>query len=659
VRESFKITLEWTGRLGIVFLVLLILFVALSWIAPAGFRLAIGVGLLISGVWLMVRLARRVMRLTIWRLRNRLLVTYLFISIVPIMLVAALAILGGYSLVSQLAVYLVTSELDRRIDALAGLADAIARTDPESRPAVMERTIDLSYRNSYPGIEVLLREAGGRQIRYPEGAAAPAPLPGWQPTKGVLARDGRFYLWSYCKTSSGDITITAPVTQQLLDGLVPNLGLVDAGATPNGPVARVEQARDFTAAGALPPAANRLDADVVWFATLPSADWSHPGKGGDGFFIAVRSRVSAVLAAVFNRTADVAQSTLKSLLIAGFIVFVIVEIVSWIIGISMTRTITEAVHRLYEGTQKAIEGDFSHRIEVRGNDQLAELSRSFNRMTENIERLLVVAKEKERLQSEIEIAREVQNQLFPKEAPELPTLRVRAVCRPARLVSGDYYDYEAIGPGTVALAIADVAGKGISAALLMAALQSSLRTQLEAVRERQSAGAALSQSGVSSGLAAPASLSTSRLVSNLNRQLHATTSSEKYATFCLGVYDEPASRFTYTNAGHLPPLLVRGGEVTRLNVNGTVVGAFSFAQYDESHLALQSGDLLVCYTDGVTEPENPYGEMFGEHRLISLLEQNAHHQQDRIIEIVMDSVRQWTASDELQDDMTLLLARRL
>jgi sigma-B regulation protein RsbU (phosphoserine phosphatase) len=642
VRESLKITLEWMGRVGLVFLVLLVFFLALGWFAPSGaLRLIVGIGLLVSGVCLMIRLLRRAMRLSVWRLRNRLVVTYLFISIVPILLVAALAILGGYSLVSQLAVYLVTSALDRRIDALASVADTIARSDPETRPLVMERTVDLSYRNSYPGIEILLREAGGRQIRYPEGAMPPAPLPGWEPTKGVLARDGHFYLWSYAKTSSGDITITAPVTGQLLEGLVPNLGLVDAGATPNGPFATVEEARDFAATATLPPAANRLDPDVVWFATLPSADWSHPGKGGQGFFIAVRSRVSAVLSAVFNRKADVAQGVLQSLLIAGLVVFVVVEIVSWVIGISMTRTITGAVHRLYEGTQKVIEGDFSHRIEVQGHDQLAELSRSFNRMTENIERLLVVAKEKERLQSEIEIAREVQNQLFPKEAPELRTMRVRAVCQPARLVSGDYYDYEGIGEGTIALAIADVAGKGISAALLMAALQSSLRTQLEAGRE------------------AEAGLSTSRLVSNLNRQLHATTSSEKYATFCLGVYDEPNTRFTYTNAGHLPPLLVRGGEVTRLDVNGTVVGAFSFARYDESRLALQSGDLLVFYTDGVTEPENAYGEMFGEDRLISLLEQNSHREDDRIIEIVMDSVRQWTASDELQDDMTLLVARRL
>ena len=649
----FKTTLEWLGRVGIAFCVLLLLYVALGWLAPqSGFRLAVGIGLLIAGVWLAIRLIRRAARQTIWRLRNRLLVTYLFISGVPILLVAGLATMGGYSLVSQLAVYLVTTELERRIGSLASVADSVARTDPESRPAVMERTIDLFYRDRYPGIEVLLREAGGRQIRYPEGAMPPAPLPGWEPTSGVLARDGRFYLWTYGKTSTGDITITAPITRALLASLVPNLGLVDAGRTPNGPVATIEEARGLTSA-TLPPAANRLDPDVVWFATLPADDWAHPGNGSEGFFIAVRSRVSAVLGAVFNRKADLAQGVLQFGLILGVIVFVIVEIVSWIIGIGMTRTITGAVHHLYEGTQKVIEGDFSHRIEVDGNDQLAELGRSFNRMTENLERLLVVAKEKERLQSEIEIAREVQNQLFPREVPELRTLRVKAVCQPARMVSGDYYDYEAISDGQIALAIADVAGKGISAALLMAALQSSLRAQLQSVLEAVPALA-----GGGSG-PPTATVSTSQFVSSLNRQLYATTSAEKYATFCMGVYDEDTSAFTYTNAGHLPPLLVRDGEVEKLEVNGTVVGAFPFALYDESRLKLRSGDLLVFYTDGITEPENAYGEMFGEERLMILLAQNAHHDEDKIIEIVLDGVRQWTASDELQDDMTLLLARRV
>jgi sigma-B regulation protein RsbU (phosphoserine phosphatase) len=341
------------------------------------------------------------------------------------------------------------------------------------------------------------------------------------------------------------------------------------------------------------------------------------------------------------------------ILVAASIVFLIVEIISMIIGISMTRTITGAVHRLYEGTQKVMEGNFSHRIEVKGKDQLADLSESFNRMTENLERLLVVAKEKERLQSEVEIAREVQSQLYPRVVPQTRTLRLTAVCHPARMCSGDYYDYEVIRDSQVALAIGDVAGKGISAALLMATLQSSLRSQLQSALE------IAATAGNGGGNVTLPLLSTSHLVSRLNNQLHAYTSPEKYATFCFGIFDEPTGIFTYTNAGHLPPLLVRAGVAERLDVNGTVVGAFPFAKYDESRVELKSSDLLVCFTDGITEPENEYGEMFGEDRLIDLIARSSHLNDEQIVEVVLDSVREWTATDELQDDMTILLARRV
>ncbi len=648
--HRLRTLLDWLGRVGLAFLLFLLLYLALEWTPSlAGLRLVAGFGVIVTGLWLIVRLLLRAARHAIWRLRNRLLVTYMFIAVVPILLVAALAGLGGYSLVNQLAVFLVTSALDRRIDALASITDSVVRTDQASRPPVMERTIDLFYRDRYPGIEILLRESG-REIRYPEGATIPAPLSGWTPTSGVLVRDGKFYLWSYAQTLSGDVTVTAPLTGEFLAELVPKLGVVNVGPTSRDSAQTLREARGIATASSLPPASYRFDPEVVWVATLPAADWNHPGKAGDGLFIAVRSRVFAVLGVVFNSAGDVFQGLLIFFLVAGFAIFVVVEIVSLMIGTGMTRTITGAVHRLYEGTQRVIAGDYSHRIKVTGKDQLAELSRSFNRMTENIEGLLVVAKEKERLESEIEIAREVQSQLFPRAIPEMRTLRVKAVCQPARLVSGDYYDYEMVGGTQVALAIADVAGKGISAALLMAAIQSSLRAQLQNVLDLVPAG----------GYDHPGpGISTSHLVSNLNRQLYSTTALEKYATFCLGIYDEPASTFTYTNAGHLPPLLVRDGKAEPLEVNGTVVGAFPFSEYDESRVALRPGDLLVFYTDGVTEPENEYGEMFGEDRLIDLLERNGHLDEDEIIRIVLDAVRQWTASEELQDDMTLLLARRV
>jgi phosphoserine phosphatase RsbU/P len=591
MRARVELLFRWLGGAGVAFLLLVAAYGVTVWIAPrSGFGLILEIATVIAGLWLVIRLLRLVARQAFWRLRHRLIVTYLFIAVVPIVLLAGLAALGGYMLVSQLAAYLVTTELDRRIDGLTVAAS---------------------------------------------GATLAVPAGGF-PMRGVLQREGKFYLFSTVKTSQGDVIVTVPLTREYLAGLVPMLGLVGIDQPTE------TRSKSAGAAPALPPPVNRFDTEVVWFATVPAFDWETPGRTSD-LYLTVLTRVSAVLSAVFSRKANIAQELMEVFLIAGLVVFVLVEIVCWVIGITMTRNITGAVHHLSEGTQRIMQGDFSHRIEVRGKDQLAELGVSFNRMTENLAHLLTVAKEKERLQSEIEIAREVQNQLYPRVAPQTKSLRLAAVCRPARIVSGDYYDYECVRDSYTALAIGDVAGKGISAALLMATLQSSLRTQLN--------------TSSNNGTAGPPSAA--RLVSQLNQYLYANTSPEKFTTLCLGLYNEADSSFVYTNGGNVQPALVRGGAVQRLDVNGTVVGAFPHAEYGESRIVLQPGDLLAFFTDGVTEPENEFGEMFGEERFLDLLARNAHLDEQEIMRTVIESVRAWTGSEELQDDMTLLLARRL
>ena len=263
-------------------------------------------------------------------------------------------------------------------------------------------------------------------------------------------------------------------------------------------------------------------------------------------------------------------------------------------------------------------------------------------MTENLSRLIVVAKEKERLESELAIAREVQNQLFPKDVPFTKTLELKGVCNPARMVSGDYYDFMSLPHDSLAFAIGDVAGKGVSASLLMAAIQSTMRTQLNTSPNGHSLG-----------------LSTAALVSNLNRQLYATTSPEKYATFYFAMYDEATHSLTYTNAGHLAPMLLRGSDFSMMGSTGTVVGAFPIARYGEKIVPLEHGDILLAYTDGIVEPENAYGEMFGEDRLKDLLVKYAHADSSEIIARAMEAVVQWTGAGELQDDMTMVVARRL
>ena len=351
-----------------------------------------------------------------------------------------------------------------------------------------------------------------------------------------------------------------------------------------------------------------------------------------------------MLGSIFTGT-EFLRGVLFDAFVTVTIIFLVVELVAVIIGVQLARRLTNAVNQLYEGTRRVIYGDFSHRIPVRAHDQLGELGHSFNQMTGNLERLLAVEKEKERLQTEIEIAREVQGQLYPKEAPPIYGLKLTVRCDPARMVSGDYYDYQDLGHGKLVFAIGDVAGKGISAALLMATLAASLRAQ---VGQRQPHPA--------EGNGAP-ELEVAGLVSTLNKQLYAHTSPEKYATFFFALFDQEKRTLTYTNAGHLSPLLIRNGTVTPLDSNGTVVGAFPFAKYDESSLTLGPGDLLICYTDGITEPENAYGEMFGEERLVELVKKYANREDHEIVGIVLDAVRTWTGTPELHDDMTMLIAR--
>ena len=338
--RTFREAIGWVGQ---VFLVLL---VAQLVAGPLG--LSQGLGLLrlavyFTGIWVLLRLARKAFRRGIWRLRNRLLAAYLFMAVVPILLIATLALVGIRMVSSQLAVYLVTSELDRRIDGLQLLGQSFVDESPA------ERRIDPLYRKRYPDIAVLLREAG-HETRYPADAQIPTPLEGWKTTHGVMLRDRDFYLWSYQKTAAGDVTVIAPLTQDYLSGLVPNIGQVGFGTLIGNSAQRLSQAPPGTVpASPAPEPFNLLDPEVRWFASVPAFDWEHPGEASTHFIVAVRSRATALAAAMYDPDADQAQAVQLVILVLLVSLFVIVELVAFLIGVRLTRSMTGAVHRLYEG----------------------------------------------------------------------------------------------------------------------------------------------------------------------------------------------------------------------------------------------------------------------------------------------------------------------
>jgi sigma-B regulation protein RsbU (phosphoserine phosphatase) len=598
------------------------------------------------------RLGALGVRQAIWRLRNRLIVTYVFIAVIPILLVLLLMQLGAWALTRQVGTYLLNAEMERRIGTIQSTAGSLARV-PAPMRAEMVRRAGFFFRERYPGAEILVHDTAQSDAHYPESSTLQAPPPGFGDVRGILAKDGMFYLWAHAGGERTEAVILVPLTRSFLAGLVPGLADVTLRYFPE-PARRQTRSLKLhppvegEAAMPAPPAAasgnfvlRALDWVVPWFVRLKMSVWEEP-RADETALMAMRSPISNVINLVFETRAEDEPFLLNFFYFAAAL-FVLVQIASAWIGVRLTRTITMAVHNLYEGTERVKEGDFGHRMRVQGNDQLAELGSSFNRMTENLEILLRSEKERQKMQAELEIASEVQNQLHPRAMPGLGSLRLTSLSRPSRMVSGDYFDYQALNDKRMVMAVGDVAGKGISAALLMATLQSAMRSHVRHCMEAGNGGG---------------KLSTARLVEGLNLQLYASTSPEKYATFFFGLYDDETGVLDYTNAGHLPPILLRAGETQRLDVNGTVVGAFPGVEYGQSALQLQSGDLLVMFTDGLTEPENVYGEMFGEERLIELLKATAGRPDADIVNAISDAVQAWTATPELQDDLTLLVARK-
>lgn len=627
-------------RVGVGFAEALLAVLAVSWwvgghwgVDPA-VRALLWLGLVGVSTWVALRWMRRGLRRLLWRLRNRLIIAYLLIAVVPVGLIMLLAALAGWVLLGQIAIYLVQLRLEERASLLQRGAQALLEAGPEERHKAWLRLRPI-LEDSLPGVEAIVME--GTRVEWSSEPELEPPPAGWGATRGLVRRKGATWLWGRAVQSDRSATLVVRLSSQLWDAVAHGLGPIslmefsettkaDMPAASFGPKTLMRT----------PPAHSRFDWEFSWAMPTSVARWETPGKF-DSPLLTVHTRISAVLAALFRQRAE-GYLVLRLLYIVAA-AFLGVEIIALVVGVSLSRTITRAAHAIYEATQRVRGGDLSYRIEVRGYDQLAEIARSFNHMTEQLARLLAVAQEKQRMQADLEIASEVQQRLYPRNLPHLPSLELHALCQPARVVSGDYYDFQLLGSDRLLVVVGDVVGKGISAALLMATLQAALRARLGTLEQWSQ-------------------VSPERLVSELNEQLHRDTAAEKYATVFLAVYDDASGELTYTNAGHPAPVLVREGALERLEANGTVVGAFEGGVYEQAKVWLGPGDVLVCYSDGVTELENEYGDMFGEQRLVDVVVRFRKRPLADIAEAILQAARDWSAGQDFSDDLTLVLLRR-
>lgn len=640
----------------------------------------------------------------LWSLRSKLVLTYLLIGLAPVLLFLTLVVISAYLAAGQFSIHLADTRMQQHLDEIgmenAGRASRIASIiretgntamlpppppAPTDQPASGDPAMMRLGRHTAAylnGVPLARRSDSGsldvpRQQTSAMATAMPLGLPLWaadlggNPFRGVVLDGQDLYLVAIDQRhleGKGVLSVVTavPVNSAFIDVVARDLGRVSLSAYIPGRQAS-KRSDGEVYGGTEPPPRNFCDLRVPFASTFQVRDWDT--RAVENVPVNVRSRPSLLYRQLFGSSlGGIVTDYIRYGLIGLCIVFGLVEALALTMALRLSGTITASVEELYAATQRVDRGDLAHRIPLLFSgkqDQLGELTRSFNRMTGSLERLLAEEHEKERLQSELSIAQEVQANLFPRHFADLPTLELHGICRPARSVSGDYYDFLVFhrpntpegDPGAecgVGIALGDISGKGISAALLMATLHS-------AVRAYRLTGEDLAQSGIAPPAANDGELfeSPGRILALLNRHLYRSTQAAKYATLFLAHYDADTAELTYSNAGHLPPLVLGvDRSIRRLDCGGTVVGLLDGMKYEQETVHMRAGDILVAYSDGITEPENDFGE-FGEERLLEVVSRYRDQPLHVISAQVMLALEAWIGASEQPDDITLVLARQM
>jgi len=638
----------------------------------------------------------------LWRVRRKLTLSYIFIGFLPILLVVVFFLLCGLLLFFNVSSYLVQSRVNALVDETRFLAEATAielaqAPDDSTFDEVLTRRQEAASAR-YHGASIVVvpttRMCGpanstpGRSVNRPLSSGAwahldaPRALPGWvtcegyagliayqaPPMGGAAIRENPLWRTHLAVRAVAlpaealpryavivDVPVTAATGLQIQNetgielGDISTLGMT---ATDVVPVTGRAIEEDSPAPGTREP--------LSWMTFLDYVDWASGRMGNVVIAIGldlpdIYGRISATpLTQIGNYSVG---QLLIILLMAVAALFLIIQTVAFGMGLSLARSITGAVHELATGTDHVRRGDFAHRISVSSADQLGDLADSFNSMTASVEDLLHEKAEKERLEQELRIARQIQMSLLPQGPLKMHGLSVTAHCEPAREVGGDYYDYLLLGEKRVGIIIADVSGKGTSAALYMAELK----------------GLMLSLTQLYS--------SPRELLIAANRIIAQHLDARSFITMIYAVVDLCARTLTYARAGHCPLIYLpgagssgqvpvgrmgqwaAGGKVQVQVPDGLVLGLkidngerFN-SLLEEVTQPLGAGDVVLMFTDGVTDAMNAAGDPFGEERLAALVAEHGELPFEELRERILREIRAFAGDTGLPDDLTFVLLK--
>jgi serine phosphatase RsbU (regulator of sigma subunit) len=643
-----------------------------------------GLAIAAGAAYFAFRLIVLAQRRLLWRVRRKLILSYIFVGFVPALLIVAFFLLCGFLLFYNFSSYLVQS----RLHALADRARFIAQSTAVElhRPGGRDVAGIVARRQSaqaddLPELSIAVvpvnRTCGGAaDVKAAPSDSAiviagpwrhidpPREIPGWIPCagfSGVLAYSHRKAAETVDEDTHlvvravgfpdtlhpayavvVDLLVNDQVRQRLKDDTGVEVRSVSASGVAGDaqPLRGRQGGHDHDRPS---PAPTGMMSNVP--SLMEYRDW----RTGQSGILAITTALN--IPDLYDRISapegGVPRTFSQGLLMVLFVIgalFLIIEVIAALAGFALAKSITGSVHELFRGTERVRQGDFTHKIAVRSEDQLGELAGSFNQMTASIEDLLHEAAEKKRLEEELRIAHEIQMSLLPQGPLRMPGLSVTALCVPAREVGGDYYDFLPLDDHRVGVLIADVSGKGTSAALYMAELK----------------GLVLSLSRIHA--------SPRNLLIDANRVIAEHLDARSFITMTYAVLDLRTRTMTYARAGHTPLIYVPGPGVearraTILAPDGLVLGlkidnGETFERLlQEDTIRLHDGDLFVFFTDGISEAMNARDDCFGEHRLGQLAETHAHLPSDELRERVLREISAFVGDAPQHDDMTMILLK--
>ena len=589
----------------------------LVWLAAPG-HVAIDRAINLALIVLAAATVYRVSTLTrsglLWRVSRRLILSYILVGAVPILLLATFSLVAFLLVFFDISSYLVHD----RVAHLTEQAGVFGRTTLFE----IERAAPASH------AEIIQRRQAAIAARYPGvslSLVAEEQLPKWVSRAGFAGLVDRGRVARAVTFPRGSGPRHAVIVDLPVESTMDEAALAEAGIT----LGEARRQSLFNTA-----------------TSLTYMDWE------TGTSEQTRIALSVDVATLYNwmgenrnRNGEAnlnVNRTLLYVLIGIGLLLLVIEMVALGNGLALARTITTSVDELFRGTERVKSGNFEQRIAVRSDDQLGHLATSFNDMTGRIKHLLVEQDEKRRLEQELQIARDIQMSLLPHGALQAPGMTVSAFCAPAREVGGDYYDFLPLGDGRVGMLIADVSGKGTSAALYMAELK----------------GLMLSLSRIHTSPRA--------LLIEANQIIKDHLDNRSFITMTYAVVDRAHGTLTCARAGHTPFMRIAGGGPPRVDVlapDGMVLGlnldgGERFERcLEELTLPIARGDVFFFFTDGVSEAMDAGGGCFGESRLGTFLAEHAGLAPDAIRDRLVEEVAAFVQGQPQHDDITMVIMK--